>query len=154
MELMFQFLVLAFTVLVWWLARRDLTRQAAEARSPAMAEWERLQDAVAALTADLERRAAAAEQRITDAEERLLLSEMRLRPMPNPSAPPQAAEMLSSGAAALPPSPPEARDDPYAVIHALIAAGITDAGEISHRTGTPVGEVELILGLRARQARL
>ena len=139
-------------IVIWWLARRDLVRLAEGARTPQTAEWERLRAAVEALTADLERRAAAAEQRITEAEERLLLSEGRF--LPNAPAPEyQAADLLTD---AFPDSEALATSayDPYAGIHALIAEGNVDAGEISRSTGVPQGEVELILGLRARQARL
>jgi hypothetical protein len=140
MELLFQFLVLAFTVLVWWLARRDLSRRAAESRSPAMAEWERLRGNVDALIADLERRAAAAEQRITDAEQRL--SGAEFRPLQRENAAPR----IDANQAA--------HDLLYAPVYALLDIGVTDAAKIAQQTGLTRGEIELILDLRARQARL
>ena len=46
--------------------------------------------------------------------------------------------------------PPSNPDDRYAAIYALIAAGITDSVEIARRTGLGRGEVELHMGLHAR----
>ncbi len=151
----FQVLVLAFSLLVWWLARRDLSLKAAETYTPAIEEWERLRAVVEALTADLERRAAAAEQRIAEAEQRSRHSEMRTLPMPDQFGALQGEGFPTPGPLPDRPRTQEAApDDPYAGIHALVAAGISDAGEISRRTGVALGEVNLILGLRDRQARL
>jgi hypothetical protein len=136
----FQIFVLALTVLVWWLARRDLVRRSLEARGPAMAEWERLRGNVDALIADLERRAAAAEQRITDAEQRL--SGTEIRPMHRENAPPRVDANQA------------AHDLLYAPVYALLDIGVTDAAEIVRRTGLTRGEIDLILDLRARQTRL
>jgi hypothetical protein len=55
---------------------------------------------------------------------------------------------MSTPAAA--PSAPATQDDRYAAIYALIAAGITDSVEIARRTGLGRGEVELHMGLHAR----
>jgi len=55
---------------------------------------------------------------------------------------------LSAPAAASAPS--AGQDDRYAAIYALIAAGITDSVEIARRTGLGRGEVELHMGLHAR----
>lgn len=74
-----QFLVLAFTAVLWWLARRDLTARAADARAPAAEDWARLRVTVEQLMVELERRAVVAEQRIYEAEQRLRLVEQRLQ---------------------------------------------------------------------------
>lgn len=145
MELLLgQFLVLGFTLLAWRLARRDLSARAARSQAPAAAEWERLREAVETLIADLERRAAAAEGRIAAAEGRLRGAEVgagRERDLAPPVAETRAPE-------------PDARqaehDERYAPVYELAAAGVADAGEIARRTGLGRGEVELILGLRAR----
>ncbi len=73
-----QFLVLVFTAAVWWLARRDLTARAAEARAPVEEDWTRLRITVEQLMVELERRAIVAEQRIYEAEQRLRVVEQRL----------------------------------------------------------------------------
>ena len=61
------------------------------------------------------------------------------------SNPPAAAT-----ASAAPSPPPNTPDDRYAAIYALIAAGVTDSVEIARRTGLGRGEVELHMGLHAR----
>ena len=83
-----------------------------------------------------------------------------LPPTPAPAASPQeaaarprpqpAAEVPTSNGASAPESPPLTPDDRYAAIYALIAAGITDSVEIARRTGLGRGEVELHMGLHAR----
>lgn len=77
--LVIQFLVLAFTAALWWLARRDLTSKAADARAPAAEDWARLRVTVEQLMVELERRAVVAEQRISEAEQRLRLVEQRVQ---------------------------------------------------------------------------
>ena len=132
MELLLQFVVLAFTAAVWWLARRDLTAQAARLRAGEAEEWDRLRAGVEDLAADLERRAEAAEARLA----------ARIaggRPAPAPASVPAPVEA-------------EAADDKYAPALALAAAGVTDPTEIARRTGLGRGEVELLLNLRARRA--
>jgi len=79
MAWVFQALVLALTALLWWLARRDLTSKAADARAPAVEDWARLHVTVEQLMVELERRAVVAEQRIYEAEQRLRLVEQRLQ---------------------------------------------------------------------------
>ena len=49
-----------------------------------------------------------------------------------------------------PPVSEPAEDDRYAAIYAMLASGVTNSTEIARRTGMGRGEVELILGLRAR----
>lgn len=79
MALTLQFLVLAATAVFWWLARRDLTVNAADARAPAVEDWAKLRMTVEQLMVELERRAVVAEQRIYEAELRLRLVEQRLQ---------------------------------------------------------------------------
>lgn len=143
----FQLFVLCLTALVWWLARRDLIRRTLEARGPALAEWERLRGTVEELILDLERRAAAAEQRITDAELRLSSSDMRIIS----AVPPELGKVLSAISRD---AQQEAHETRFAPVYALLDQGETDAAEIARRTGLARGEIELILGLRARQASL
>lgn len=144
--LLLQLLVLLFTAALWWLARRDVSARAAAPRG----DLERLRDAVAAVSADLEARAGAAEQRVAEAQARLERS---------------AADMekrLTQGGAAetrrpLLPVSEEATteggdgDGRYAPVYALAEAGETDLSEIARRTGLGRGEVELVLALRARR---
>lgn len=163
MSLVLQFLVLGFTVVVWWLARRDLTRHAIERHTPAVQEWEQLQETVEMLIADLERRATHAEQRVAEAERRLEAAERRLEQgipaaaethlpsydllrAPEPSAP---------GAGSPPTSwetEDSAHDARYAPVYALADSGVSDLAEIARRTGLGQGEVGLILSLRARRS--
>lgn len=149
MELLLgQFLVLGFTLLAWWLARRDLSARAAQSQAPAIAEWERLRDAVETLIADLERRAAAAEGRIADAEGRLRGAAPRgrqdegFRPPVNDDAPTRETGLHQAE-----------HEESYAPVYAMADAGVSDAGEIARKTGLGQGEVELILGLRARTVK-
>ena len=135
MELLLQIIVLAFTALVWWLARRDLTLRASQHRAGEVEELERLREGVESLAADLEHRAEAAEARLAAcvAEARSL----RFGP---------------AEAGVPPPHPGDAPDDPYAPVLALAADGVTDPAEIARRTGLGRGEVELLLALRGRRA--
>lgn len=153
--LLAQFLVLGFTIYVWWAARRDLALRGARMSGPAMEEWERLQDAVQTLIADLERRATAAEQRVAAAEQRMADAEKRrdvsdVSPREGwdaapaePKAPLTESPCLETEQAA--------HGERYAPVYALVAAGVTDVAEIVRRTGLGHGEVTLILGLRGRQ---
>jgi hypothetical protein len=90
-------------------------------------------------------RAAAAERGVTRAEGPRL-TETLMRP-PVPSAEAALAFRVS---AAEPRAEKPKGDDRYADLYTLADAGC-DAAEISRRLGTPVGEVELILGLRSAQ---
>ena len=147
-----QFLVLAFTAIVWWLARRDLSARAAALHAPAVADMENLQAVIEALTADLEFRAEAAEQRVRDAERRLAALVAQDRSLAPGSAgtgeEPEKELVVPSGSRESGQANEDAR---YAPVHALIAEGVTDAGEIARRTGLGQGEVLLLLGLRERQ---
>ena len=104
-----QFLVLAVTALLWWLARRDLTTKAAEARTPALEDWARLHVTVEQLMVELERRAVVAEQRIYEAEQRLRLVEQRLQAsLARAESAHGANAVPESPAAPVPASPPSA----------------------------------------------
>lgn len=147
MLLLLQFLVVAFTFAVWWLARRDLTRVAIERNAPAVEEWTELHKAVNSLIADLERRAAAAEQRVAAAEQRLqlLVSELDAGSAVGqidaaPSEQPRMAEE--------PPVEPR-----FAAVYALADSGVADVREIARQTGLECGEIELVLALRPRRLR-
>lgn len=159
MQYLFQFIVLGFTAAVWWLARRDLARRGAAMSGPAIQEWERLQETVQTLIADLERRATVAEQRVAAAEQRMAEAEKRL----TIAGPPAARDWETPPASPPAPEPPPVEEPPYfeaeqaaheeryAPVYALTEAGVTDIAEIVRRTGLGHGEVELILGLHARQ---
>ena len=136
MELLLQFVVLAFTALVWWLARRDLSLRAALLRTGEAEELERLRAGVEGLAADLERRAEAAEARLASR-----IAEARALSFP-----------LGTEGGPAPAGPEGGGDDRYAPALALAAAGVTDLTEIARRTGLGRGEVELLLTLRARRA--
>ncbi len=58
----------------------------------------------------------------------------------------ESAQDVEPGA--VPAEPPE--DSRYAAIYALVASGVTDSIEIARRTGLGRGEVELHMGLHAR----
>ena len=66
------------------------------------------------------------------------------------TAPAEAGIRPLSAPAASTSAPAGGQDDRYAAIYALIAAGITDSVEIARRTGLGRGEVELHMGLHAR----
>lgn len=174
--LLVQFLVLAFTGALWWLARRDLASR--HALSTAQAD-----------THDLEQLCATLEALVTDLARRLesLERQAALRhpaeaepPMPSfsevgallaaPSVsghagtpaevPPTRGTWRAERAAVLegrdttvrPSTEPVPTDPRQASLDALLAEGITDPSEIARRTGLGRGEVDLILSLRARRA--
>lgn len=145
--LLLQLLVLLFTAALWWLARRDLSARAAAPRG----DLERLRDAVEALSADLEARATAAEQRIADAQARL---DRHAADVERRLARGGAAETRGSLPNVTQENPAQERDGDgrYAPVYALAEAGETDLSEIARRTGLGRGEVELVLNLRARRA--
>ncbi len=133
MLLFLQFIVLALTVTLWWLARRDLTQRAAQVRAGEAQEMERLRAGVEALAADLERRAEAAEQRLTG---RIAQAHSVSFPLPRR----EAASLSGS----------EEAEERYAAVYALAADGVADPTEIARRTGLGRSEIELLLRLRAR----
>lgn len=163
MELLLgQFLVLGFTLVAWWLARRDLSARAAQAQAPATAEWERLRETVETLIAELERRAGAAEQRMAAVEQRVNRVEARsITPPAMPTAPPSGGwgvatgpalpEASTAAAAPLTQAQKAAHEERYAPVYALVDSGVTDEAEIARQTGLGQGEVNLILGLRRRR---
>ncbi len=136
MDLFVQFLVLAFTAVVWWIARRDLNARAAETNLSRSAEWRTLRSTIEDLITLLEQRAEAAEQRLAAAERRVAALVEEARRLPDPM-----------------PLPALAEDEKYAPVYALAASGMTDTTEIARRTGLGRGEVQLLLDLRARHAR-
>lgn len=148
MLLLLQFLVVGFTVALWWLARRDLTRAAIERHTPVIAEWTELQAAVNSLIVDLERRATMTEQRVSAAEQHLrsLAGLLVAGDMDEARDFPIAAPM----GGVIEEAP---QDERYSAVYALADSGVTDAREIARRTGLECGEIELILTLRVRRSR-
>ena len=160
--LLVQFLVLAFTAALWWIARRDL---AARAASPLPAPAE---------THELEQLCATLEALVTDLSRRLeRLEEQQDERQPNDIgarfiAPPVAAAPSGAMAAqdAIPfmqgtaisapaqkkPEPDDTQEARYAPVYALLDEGVTASEEIARRTGLSRGEIDLILSLRARRA--
>lgn len=104
MALVFEILVLALSALLWWLARRDLTAKAADARAPAAEDWARLRITVEQLMVELERRAVVAEQRIYEAEERLRVVEQRAQAALARAGDGQGAVAPSDAASLVPPA--------------------------------------------------
>ncbi len=167
--LLVQFLVLAFTGVVWWLARRDLASRPAPpvpADPPAdPQELEQLCATLEALVTDLARRLEAIEQRPQQGVgARLIAPSPPPAPM-SPALPEQGKEeggamnhapTLLAAIRPLAPAPPEPAANPgsasHAALYALLDEGVTDPAEIARRTGLGRGEVDLILSLRARRA--
>ena len=132
--LLVQVLVLVFTGVLWWIARRDL---AARVPPPAPVA------PPAAATAGLEQLCATLETLVTSLARRLeaverAASERQEFPEANP---------LPNGPAAGPLPDPR-----YAPVYALLASGVSDPVEIARQTGLGRGEVDLILSLRDRRA--
>jgi hypothetical protein len=153
-QYLFQILVLGFTAYVWWLARRDLVRRSTEIYGPATQEWERLQEAVQTLIADLERRATDAEKRVAAAERRLGEAIRLEGPSRGASLAPEGSDTDLLAATERPQTvsaEQTAHDERYAPVYALMDAGVTNSVEIARRTGLGQGEVALILGLHGRQ---
>ena len=139
--LLVQFLVLAFTGALWWVARRDLKTRASQSPVPGTTDLEQLCATLEALVVDLERRADDAMQRVLEAEKRfqqMMPHTSTLVPSPEPAGSEPIAE-----------EPVDAR---YVPVYELLAAGVTSPDEIVRRTGLGRGEVDLIISLRARRA--
>ena len=170
--LLVQGLVLVFTAVVWWIARRDIA-----ARIPPSVPGVPLAD-----TAELEQLCATLESLVVSLSERLEAVEARLpkpkvpnaavaKPavelgpviVPDPvTAPEPAAELpvaaeplyetphilVVAAREVIPEPPPETR---YAPVYALLALGLSDPVEIARQTGLGRGEVDLILSLRDRR---
>lgn len=154
--LLVQFLVLAFTGAVWWLARRDLGSRPASPPPTAQAdarELEQLCMTLEALVTDLTVRMEAAEQQLQQAGASLAAP----APVPAPRPAPVPATSVLPPSASFPvlsQDPPAAEPEiaAHAPLYALLEAGVTDPAEITRRTGLGRGEVDLILSLRARRA--
>ena len=153
--LLVQLLVLAFTGVLWWIARRDLASRALPA-PPSVAATEDLEQLCATLEAlamDLDRRLQAVERQLAQAA-----SQPIHRPV-NFVSDVEAVPEVFREAGARDRSPertePEAeasQEARYAPVYALINEGVSDPSEIARRTGLSQGEVELIVRLRARRA--
>lgn len=132
-ELLVQFLVLGATAVLFWVARRDLASRSVPAPPmPQSAE-------------DLEQLCATLETLVTDLSERLTALEQHARMPLVPTQAVGSAAFRTENSEVVPPNVQ------YAPVYALLDAGVTEAAEISRRTGLSRGEVDLILGLRARQ---
>ena len=131
-ELLVQFLVLGATAVLFWVARRDLASRTVPSAPP-------LQN-----TEDLEQLCGTLETLVTDLSQRLTALEQAARV---PALP------VSSAPFSLPRTPAAtvAPNAQYAPVYALLDEGVSEASEIARRTGLSRGEVDLILGLRARQ---
>jgi len=152
--LLVQFLVLAFTGALWWIARRDLAARSASGPPPIggtaggeeTRALEQLCVSLEALASDLARRVDALERQAA-----------RVAPQGSP-APGAVFDTGSETGVAPAPSlrPPPASDlaasEADRAVAALLTAGVTDPAEIARRAALSRGEVDLILSLRARQA--
>lgn len=127
-------MVLGATAALFWFARRDLAARAAPP-THGTEELEQLCTTLEALVTDLSQRLTALEQ-----QEPCPARALPLSPPSGPANAEQRREELEPSA-----------NSQYASVYALIDAGITDAQEVACRTGLSRGEVDLILGLRARQ---
>jgi len=167
--LLVQFLVLAFTGILWWLARRDLASRPAPPMPAALGdetrELEQLCATLEALVTDLARRLEAVERQMVDTQpvfpalEAPVYSEKTLPGLGNGERviSPVAEQIRSNAALAILPfdnSPalPVPGTQAHASLYALLDEGVTDPAEIARRTGLGRGEVDLILSLRARRA--
>lgn len=131
-ELLVQFLVLGATAVLFWVARRDLASRIA----PPIPTLQG--------TEDLEQLCGTLETLVTDLSQRLrALEQAALLPALPVSAAPLSLPRIPEATV-----PPNAQ---YAPVYALLDEGVSEATEIVRRTGLSRGEVDLILGLRARQ---
>lgn len=148
-ELLVQFLVLGATAVLFWYARRDLrSRPAAAASVPnagGMEELEQLCATLETVVTDLSHRLSALEYSSREHSTQEYSSREYAAPKHSGEEPRVAARPQPESLAA---SVPNAQ---YAPVYALMDAGVTDAHEVARRTGLSLGEVDLILGLRARQ---
>lgn len=146
--LLVQLLVLVFTGVLWWIARRDLAARVPPPVPPGQA----------ADTAELEQLCATLETLVTslarrlDAAEAAQAAAVQARNYSS-SSPVEAAGPVEAGPieAAMPER--QAEPDPrYAPVYALLVSGVSDPIEIARQTGLGRGEVDLILSLRGRRA--
>lgn len=171
--LLVQFLVLAFTGALWWLARRDLASRPAPpvpADPPAdPQELEQLCATLEAVVTDLARRLEAVEQGPQQGVGARFIAPSlpapSYSPAPTPPALPEQGKeeggainhaptpLVTAGPPAPPPSTVSGTGSAsHAALYALLDEGVTDPAEIARRTGLGRGEVDLILSLRARRA--
>jgi len=131
-ELLVQFLVLGATAVLFWAARRDLASRTVPS-APILQSTE-----------DLEQLCGTLETLVTDLSQRLTALEQAARV---PALP------MSTVSLSLPRTPATTvpSNAQYAPVYTLLDEGVTEASEIARRTGLSRGEVDLILGLRARQ---
>ncbi len=136
-----QVLVLVFTAVLWWIARRDLTARVPPALPP-RAETNAVTNAD---TAELEQLCATLETLVTSLARRLDAVEQTA--VSEPFVPPPAVQPTPD------PHPADLLPDPrYDPVYVLLASGVADPVEIARRTGLGRGEIDLILSLRGRRA--
>jgi hypothetical protein len=128
-------LVLVFTGVAWWVAKRDLTARAADERARTQAEWESVRSAAEQLIKDLERRAQAVEEKMTALEALLAQS---------------TQSTAENAVTAAPVSDEGGLDTRYQEV-AKLASGGLEPVEIARKTGLSRGEVDLVLSLRRRK---
>ena len=151
--LLAQLLVLVFTGVLWWIARRDLAARvpppAAPSQAADTAELEQLCATLATLATSLAQRLDAVEAAQSEAAQSEAAQAAANSPMLSFSSP----AAIFSPAAPEPTHPPEPEPDPrYGPVYALLEAGLSDPVEIARQTGFGRGEVDLILSLRGRRA--
>lgn len=96
------------------------------------------------------RDAAAETARLEAALERAAkLDVANTRPAPPPAAPAAAARQLAARSRSMPEAAASPTSRRYAEIYALADSGLASAA-IATRVGSPIGEIELILGLRGK----
>ena len=166
-----QGLVLVFTGVLWWIARRDLLSRAAPPPAADTADLEQLCATLETLVTNLSRRLDAVE---ATGQKNAETRQSNREPLPIFEMPPRllepasiSAEPVSTSAEPAPvPAEPafavpvfaeavpaDPLPDPrYASVYALLASGVSDPIEIARQTGLGRGEVDLILGLRDRRA--
>ena len=172
--LLVQFLVLAFTGVVWWLARRDVSSRPAPPAVPSndTGELEQLCATLEALVTDLAGRLVVVERQVASPPARSPLQgaaegqmqegqmqEGRGDPAPTPlpveAGSPRPLVLPGSASASFHVSAvvePEPESASHTALYTLLDEGVTDPAEIVRRTGLGRGEVDLILSLRARRA--
>ncbi len=158
--LLVQLLVLVFTGVLWWIARRDLAAHVPPPVPPTlpsqatdMAELEQLCATLETLATSLARRLDAVEAALNQTSPNQAVRE---------EAPWTQFPSLSPAAVQEPPreppkpvqeeSPAPQPDPRYSPIYALLDRGVSDPIEIARLTGLGRGEVDLILSLRGRRA--
>ena len=151
--LLVQVLVLGFTGVLWWIARRDLAlRVPPPAPSTAdTAELEQLCATLETLVTSLARRLEALEQRPMP-EQKLALPGHSAAGQPFADAVTPVSAAVTPASAASTPELRPVPDPRFVPVYALLEAGISDPLEIARQTGLERGEIDLILSLRDRRA--